>query len=141
MSRSLNQVTLIGNLGKDPEIRTTQDGNKIANLSLATSYTTKGGQEKTQWHRIVVFNPALIEITEKYLRKGSGLYVAGRIENRKFDDKNGQEKWVSEIIMNEMIMLGKTEAEKPETQMAAGQDFEDTPSTRAFGALDDDIPF
>jgi single-strand DNA-binding protein len=136
MSRSLNQVTLIGNLGKDPEIRTTQDGKKIANLSLATGYKDK----PPTWHRIVIFNEALVEIAEKYMKKGQQVCALGRIEGRKFEDKTGRETYITEIICSGLFMTGNRESNQVETQMAVGQDFDEIQPTRNSG-LNDEIPF
>ena len=113
MSRSLNKVTLIGNLGNDPEVRSTTGGNRVATFSLATSrsWNDQSGnrQEKTEWHRCVVWNTTgsqLADIVEKYVRKGDKLYVEGRIEYRQWQDKDGQTRYSTEINVRELIMLG-----------------------------------
>ncbi len=113
MSRSLNKVTLIGNLGSDPEIRSTPGGGRVAQFSLATSRTwndqTGGKQEKTEWHRCVVWNSKasqLADIVEKYVKKGDKLYVEGRIEYRQWQDKDGQTRYSTEINVRELILLG-----------------------------------
>ena len=113
MSRSLNKVTLIGNLGNDPEVRSTTGGNRVATFSLATSrsWNDQAGnrQEKTEWHRCVVWNTKgsqLADIVEKYVRKGDKLYVEGRIEYRQWQDKDGQTRYSTEINVRELIMLG-----------------------------------
>ncbi len=105
MAGSVNKVILIGNLGRDPEIRSTQDGNKVANLSLATSDTWRDKnsgerRERTEWHRVVIFDEKLCEVAEKYLRKGSKIYVEGQIQTRKWQDQSGQEKYTTEIVLN-----------------------------------------
>ncbi len=105
MAGSVNKVILIGNLGRDPEIRSLQDGNKVVNLSLATSETwrdrnTGERREKTEWHRVVIFDEKLTEIAEKYLRKGSKVYVEGQIQTRKWQDQSGQEKYTTEVVLN-----------------------------------------
>jgi single-strand DNA-binding protein len=115
VSRSLNKVILIGNLGQDPEVRSTSTGGRVANFSLATSrqWTAQGGdkQEKTEWHRIVAWNntrgggTGLADVVEKYCKKGDKLYVEGRIEYRSWQDKDGQTRYTTEIIANEIIML------------------------------------
>jgi len=120
---SVNKVILIGNLGRDPEIRSTQDGTKIANLSLATSESWKDKntgerREKSEWHRVVIFGP-LAEIAEKYLRKGSKVYVEGQIQTRKWTDQSGQDKYTTEIVLQryrgELVMLdGKPEQTAPQ---------------------------
>ena len=112
MSRSLNKVTLIGNLGNDPEVRATSGGNRVATFSLATSRTWNSAsgerQEKTEWHRCVVWNTKgsqLADIVEKYVKKGDKLYVEGRIEYRQWQDKEGQTRYSTEINVRELIML------------------------------------
>src|SRR6476619_3658722 len=113
MSRSLNKVTLIGNLGNDPEVRSTTGGNRVATFSLATSrsWNDAGGtkQEKTEWHRCVVWNTQssqLADVVEKYVKKGDKLYVEGRIEYRQWQDKDGQTRYSTEINVRELLMLG-----------------------------------
>src|SRR4051794_19541235 len=113
VSRSLNKVTLIGNLGNDPEVRSTTGGNRVATFSLATSrsWNNQSGerQEKTEWHRCVVWNTKgaqLADIVEKYVKKGDKLYVEGRIEYRQWQDKDGQTRYSTEINVRELIMLG-----------------------------------
>jgi single-strand DNA-binding protein len=108
---SLNKATLIGNLGKDPEVRAIASGVKVANFSIATteSYNDKNtGQkvEKTEWHNIVMWR-GLAEVAEKYLRKGSQVYVEGRLQTRSWDDQNGQKRYTTEIVADNMVMLGK----------------------------------
>jgi single-strand DNA-binding protein len=107
---SLNKVMLIGNLGKDPEVRAIPSGAKVANFSIATtdSYTDKNTNqkvEKTEWHNIVMWR-GLAEVAEKYLRKGSQIYVEGRLQTRSWDDQNGQKRYTTEIIADQMQMLG-----------------------------------
>lgn len=109
MARGINKVILIGNLGQDPEVRFTPSGTAVANLSLATSDSwmdrqTGQRQERTEWHRVVMFNK-LAEIAQQYLKKGSKLYVEGRIQTRKWQDQNGQDKYSTEIVANNMEML------------------------------------
>lgn len=106
MSGSLNKVILIGNLGKDPEIRSTQAGKKIVNLSIATSETWRDRssgerQERTEWHRVVVFNEKLAEIAERYLKKGMKVYVEGALQTRKWNDQSGAEKFSTEIVLQQ----------------------------------------
>jgi len=105
MAGSVNKAILIGNLGRDPEIRSTQDGTKIANFSVATSETwrdrsTGERRERTEWHRVVIFDEKLTEIAEKYLRKGSKVYIEGQIQTRKWQDQSGQEKYTTEVVLN-----------------------------------------
>lgn len=109
MARGINKVILIGNLGQDPEVRFTPSGTAVANLSLATSDSwmdrqTGQRQERTEWHRVVMFNK-LAEIAQQYLKKGSKLYVEGRLQTRKWQDQNGQDKYSTEIVANNMEML------------------------------------
>ena len=160
MSRSLNKVTLIGNLGNDPEIRTTTGGNKVAQFSLATSrqWNSASGekQEKTEWHKCVAWNQGqrgtgLADVIERYAKKGDKLYVEGRIEYRQYEDKEKQTKYVTEINVREVILLGGGKggadfdatasrgrpAEK--TKSAAGGDFEEFPG--ALSEEEDDLPF
>jgi single-strand DNA-binding protein len=107
---SLNKATLIGNLGKDPEVRAIPSGAKVANFSIATteSYTGKDGQkvDKTEWHNIVMWR-GLAEVAEKYLRKGSQVYIEGRLQTRSWDDQNGQKRYTTEIVADNMVMLGR----------------------------------
>jgi single-strand DNA-binding protein len=104
MAGSVNKVILVGNLGRDPEIRTTQDGKEIANLTLATSESwrdrnTGERREKTEWHRIVVFNDGLIGVIKNYLHKGSKIYVEGALQTRKWTDQSGVEKYSTEVVL------------------------------------------
>jgi single-strand DNA-binding protein len=106
MAGSVNKVILIGNLGRDPEIRTMQNGNRVANLSLATSESWKDRtsgerKERTEWHRVVIFNDRLVEIAEKYLKKGSKVYLEGQIQTRKWTDQSGQEKYTTEVVLQQ----------------------------------------
>jgi single-strand DNA-binding protein len=104
MAGSVNKVILIGNLGKDPEIRRTQDGRPIANLSVATSESwrdknTGERKEKTEWHRVVIFNEGLCKIVEQYLKKGSKIYLEGSLQTRKWTDKDGNDKYSTEVVL------------------------------------------
>ena len=104
MAGSVNKVILVGNLGKDPEVRTTQDGTKIVNLTLATSETWNDRasgerKERTEWHRVVIFNENLGNVAEKYLRKGRKVYVEGSLQTRKWTDQSGQEKYTTEVVI------------------------------------------
>ncbi|XKE45185.1 single-stranded DNA-binding protein [Halomonas organivorans] len=109
MARGVNKVILIGNLGQDPDVRFTPSGTAVANLNLATTDTwtdRQSGQrqERTEWHRVVMFNK-LAEISQQYLRKGSRVYVEGRLQTRKWQDQNGQDRYTTEIVANDMQML------------------------------------
>ncbi|MGH6739457.1 MAG: single-stranded DNA-binding protein [Bradyrhizobium sp.] len=114
MAGSVNKVILVGNLGRDPEVRSTQDGQRIATLALATSENWRDRvsgerRERTEWHRVVIFNERLVEIAEKYLRKGSKLYVEGALQTRKWTDQQGQERYSTEVVLQrfrgELTML------------------------------------
>lgn len=114
MAGSVNKVILVGNLGKDPEVRSAQDGTKIVNFSLATSETWNDRasgerKERTEWHRVVVFNDRIADVVEKYVRKGSKVYVEGALQTRKWTDQSGQEKYTTEIVIGkfrgELTML------------------------------------
>ncbi|MHB1222608.1 MAG: single-stranded DNA-binding protein [Gemmatimonadaceae bacterium] len=170
MSRSLNKVMLIGNVGADPEVRSTSGGNRVATFSLATSRTWNGPngdrQEKTEWHRCVVWNAKnsqLADIVERYVKKGDKLYVEGRIEYRQWQDKENQTRYTTEINVRELTMLGggrpggdmeeggnqsagRSRAPAERAASAAGtggaagsDDFEDFPG--ALEDEDDDLPF
>lgn len=104
MAGSVNKVILVGNLGQDPEIRQTQDGRPIANLSIATSETWRDKssgerREKTEWHRVVIFGEGLCRVAENYLKKGSKVYVEGALQTRKWQDKNGQDRYSTEVVL------------------------------------------
>jgi single-strand DNA-binding protein len=114
MAGSVNKVILIGNLGKDPEVRSSQDGTKIVNFSLATSETWNDKasgerKERTEWHRVVVFNERIADVVEKYVRKGSKVYVEGSLQTRKWTDQSGQDKYTTEVVIGrfrgELTML------------------------------------
>jgi len=106
MAGSVNKVILVGNLGRDPEVRNTQDGRKIVSLSVATSENWKDRgsgerRERTEWHRVVIFNERLGEIAERYLRKGSKVYLEGALQTRKWQDQSGQEKYTTEVVLQQ----------------------------------------
>jgi len=119
MAGSVNKVILIGNLGRDPEIRSTQDGTKVANLSIATSENWRDKssgerREKTEWHRVVIFNERLVDVAERFLKKGSKVYLEGQLQTRKWTDQSGAEKYTTEVVLQrfrgELTMLdGKGE--------------------------------
>lgn len=141
MSGSVNKVILVGRLGRDPEVRMMQNGGKVCNLSVATSERWKdrdgNRQEKTEWHRIVLFNEGLADVAEKYLRKGSNVYLEGSLQTRKWTDSNGQERYSTEVVLQkfrgEMVMLdGKGESQSNSQQGDYRQQSND---------MDDEIPF
>ena len=121
MAGSVNKVILVGNLGKDPEIRTLQSGTKVANLSVATSENWNDRQtgerkERTEWHRVVIFNERLAEVAERYLRKGRKVYLEGAMETRKYTDQSGQEKYTTEVVLRnfrgELVLLDSQRSEE-----------------------------
>src|ERR671919_1705352 len=127
MAGSVNKVILVGNLGKDPEIRRTQDGRPIANLRVATSesWRDKGTgerKEKTEWHRVVIFNEALCRIAEQYLKKGSKVYLEGQLQTRKWQDQSGQDKYTTEVVLQgfsgQLALLDSRGAGMQETSQA-----------------------
>lgn len=145
---SLNKVQIIGNLGRDPEVRHTQDGKPIVNLSVATSESWKDRntgerKERSEWHRVVIFNEGLAKIAEQYLKKGSTVYLEGQLQTRKWTDKDGAEKYCTEVILQnyrgELVMLGgKRDGD-------AGESAEEFKAavrkTFADPGLDDEVPF
>ena len=158
MAGSVNKVILVGNLGRDPEIRTTNDGTKVANFSLATSENwrdrnTGERRERTEWHRVVIFNDRLVDVVEKYVSKGSKLYIEGQLQTRKWTDRDGQERYTTEIVLQrfrgELTMLdsrggggdfgGGSDFSGGGGGGGGGQDL-GGPSSGG-GDLDDDIPF
>lgn len=127
MAGSVNKVTLIGNLGKDPEIRSTQSGERVANLTLATgeSWTGKDGQrqERTEWHRVVCWNERLIDVMEKYCRKGSKIYVEGQLQTRKFTDNAGAERYQTEVVLSKFrgeltLLTARNDGEQQQEEAA-----------------------
>jgi single-strand DNA-binding protein len=165
MAGSVNKVILVGNLGRDPEIRSTQDGTRVANLSVATSESWRDKasgerKERTEWHRVAIFNEKLVEIAEKYLRKGSKIYVEGALQTRKWTDQSGQEKYTTEVVLQrfrgELTMLdgragGGGDSPSDGDEMGSSGGYSGggggggrSPGSRApagGGDLDDDIPF
>jgi len=153
MSGSVNKVTLVGNLGRDPEIRAMQNGDKIVQLSVATSDRWKdknsGEQrERTEWHRVVIFNDALGRIAEQYLKKGSTVYLEGQLQTRKWtDQQSGQEKYTTEVVLQrykgELTLLGSRPENQLENQYNNGQiDQTGQISESNRGSdLDEEIPF
>ena len=144
MARGINKVIIVGNLGADPDSRAMPSGNAVTNISVATSESwndreTGEKQEKTEWHRVVFFN-RLAEIAAQYLKKGSQVYVEGKLQTRKWEDKEGNERWTTEVVANQMEMLGDRMSNNmsndnaSSSQSSSDNDF----STDEF---DDDIPF
>lgn|SRR5690606_11317099 len=160
MAGSVNKVILIGNLGRDPEIRTMQSGGRVCNLALATSESWRDRQtgerrERTEWHRVVIFNEALVNVCERYLKKGSKVYIEGQLETRKWQDQSGQERYTTEVVLrpyrSELTMLdSRGEGSGSGGGYAGG--YEDRGFGEPFGGssggstpppsdLDDEIPF
>ena len=144
MAGSVNKVILLGNLGRDPEIRTNQGGDKIATLNIATSESWKDRstgerKEKTEWHRVVIFNPNLAGIAERYLKKGASVYVEGALQTRKWTDQTGTERFATEV------MIGKFKGDLTLLGSRDGQGRGGTPTASSEGYqppdLDDEIPF
>ena len=162
MAGSVNKVILVGNLGKDPEIRRTQDGRPVANLSVATSDTwrdkaTGERRERTEWHRVVIFNEGLCRVAEQYLKKGSKVYLEGQLQTRKWQDQSGQDKYTTEVVLqnfnSQLTMLdragdrtgGELGSEEDEFGSAGPSAREKKQSALAGagkrGDMDDEIPF
>ncbi|HEV7158745.1 MAG TPA: single-stranded DNA-binding protein [Caulobacteraceae bacterium] len=155
MSGSVNKVILVGNLGRDPEIRTLNSGDRVANLNLATSETWRDRnsgerKERTEWHRVVIFNDNLVKVAESYLRKGSKIYVEGALQTRKYTDQAGAEKFSTEVVLQkfrgELTMLdGRGEGARSEVEAggyAPGPSVGGSGPKEDFSAdLDDEIPF
>ncbi len=158
MAGSVNKVILVGNLGADPEVRQTQDGRPIVNLRVATSDSwrdkaTGERREKTEWHRVVIFNEGLCRIAEQYLKKGSKVYLEGSLQTRKWQDQSGQDRYSTEVVLqgfnSALTMLDGRQGGGGEERQSSGGDFG---RTGAFGGggktsgafdkeLDDEIPF
>lgn len=166
MAGSVNKVILVGNLGKDPEVRSMQTGDRVCNLTIATSESWKDRnsgerREKTEWHRVVIFNQALVGIAEQYLRKGSKIYIEGQLETRKWTDQSGVEKYTTEVVLRpyrgELNMLDSRGGGSGDYQ--GGGDYGSAPASSggpawdasaggngnapaaAAGEFDDEIPF
>ena len=135
----VNKVILLGNLGKDPEVKRLETGKSVANFSLATSevYKNKEGEKvtKTEWHNIVLWSP-LAEIAESYLKKGSQLYLEGKISNRSYEDKEGVKKYISEVVGREITLLGK-----PNSNNSTEEVSPDDNSQTETKEENDDLPF
>ena len=156
MAGSINKVILVGNLGADPEIRTLNSGDRVANLSIATSEQWRDRnsgerKERTEWHRVVIFNDNLVKVAENYLRKGSKVYVEGALQTRKYTDQSGQERYSTEIVLQkfrgELTMLdgrgeGGAREEGDFGGYSSGPRNQPSGPKETFSAdLDDEIPF
>ena len=146
MSRGVNKVILVGNLGQKPEMRYTATQSAVANLSIATTESWKDKEsgemrDKTEWHRVVFFGK-LAEIVEKYLDKGSSVYVEGKLQTRKWQDKNGADRWTTEIVGNELTMLGsRAQNEAAMSNNNQTESLFPSEDDSGSGLTDDDIPF
>ena len=161
MAGSVNKVILVGNLGADPEVRTLPSGNKVVNLSVATSESWRDKnsgerKEKTEWHRVVIFSEGLAKVAEQYLRKGSKVYLEGALQTRKWQDQSGADKYSTEVVLqgfnSNLTMLDGREGGSgdsvgfsgpPAARSEGGGGRRPSPSAPAFesGGMDDDIPF
>lgn len=169
MAGSVNKVILVGNLGKDPEVRSTQDGSKIVNLTVATSenWTDRASgerKERTEWHRVVIFNDRIADVAERYLRKGRKIYVEGALQTRKWTDQGGQERYTTEVVISrfrgELVLIDSQRGEEGAMGESGGGYRERAPAQAARpaaggaprsggpswdapkgGDLDDEIPF
>ena len=158
MAGSVNKVIIVGNLGKDPEIRTFQNGGRVANMTIATSEswkdkTTGEKKEKTEWHRVVILNEHLIGVAERYLKKGAKVYIEGQLETRKWQDQSGVEKYTTEVVIprfrGDLTMLdGRSGGGSGDSVPAYGSGGDEARSGGSSNAgapaapvLDDDIPF
>ncbi len=160
MAGSVNKVILIGNLGADPEIRQTQDGRPIANLRVATSENwrdkaTGERRERTEWHRVVIFNEGLCRIAEQYLRKGSKVYLEGQLQTRKWEDQSGQERYSTEVVLqgfNSALTMLDSRNSGDSAGFGGGDNFGQSSPIESSGAgkpreqnfardLDDEVPF
>ncbi len=155
---SVNKVILVGNLGADPDVRTMQSGDKVVNLSVATSESWKDRatgerKEKTEWHRVVIFNKGLVTVCENYLKKGAKVYIEGQVETRKWQDQSGQDKYTTEIVLrpfrSELTMLdsrggnagGGSFADSGSSGYDAGPVDAGNKAVAPTDGMDDEIPF
>ena len=147
MAGSVNKVIIVGNLGRDPEVRTFQTGGKVCNLRIATSDTWKDKttgerKERTEWHSVAIFNEALVKVAEQYLRKGSKVYIEGKLETRKWQDQSGQDKYSTEIALRpfggELTLL---DSKSDGGQSGGGQSDSGGYGSGGGSDLDDQIPF
>lgn len=164
MAGSVNKVILVGNLGRDPEVKSMQDGRSLVNMSVATSETWRDRQsgerkERTEWHRVVIFNDKLAEVAQKYLKKGAKVYLEGQLTTRKWTDQSGQERYTTEVVIprfgGSLTMLDGRGGGGGEAGMGGGSDEDMAPAMaggggnagrsaargKGGGELDDDIPF
>ena len=153
MAGSVNKATILGNVGKDPEIRTTQSGGKIASLTIATSESWKDRnsgerKEQTEWHRVTVMSAPLAEVVEKYVKKGSKLYIEGKIQTRKWTDQSGQDRYTTEIVISgfggQLVMLDGRSSDAGSSAPAPAPQPRPQPKPQqqpSYDDLDDSVPF
>lgn len=154
MAGSVNKVILIGNLGRDPEVRSFPSGGKVCNLRIATSETWRDKQsgerrEKTEWHSVAIFSEGLVRVAEQYLRKGSKIYLEGQLETRKWQDQSGQDRYSTEVVLrgfNSALVMLDGRGEGGGGQMRDDRGHDDRGAGGGYGAapgadIDDDIPF
>jgi single-strand DNA-binding protein len=151
MAGSVNKVILVGNLGKDPEVRRMTNGEPVVNLSVATSETWRDKasgerKEKTEWHRVVIFNENLAKVAEQYLKKGAKVYLEGTLQTRKWTDKEGQDKYSTEVVLNRfngtMVMLdGRSSGAGGGGEAGYGGGAREQPASFQRDEMDDEIPF
>lgn len=155
MAGSINKVILVGNLGQDPRVSNTQSGTKVVSFSVATTESwrdkaTGERKDRTEWHRVVIFNSGLADTAERYLRKGSKVYLEGQLQTREWDDQNGQKRYTTEIVLQNfnsaLVMLDGRSDSAPAGagdiyDSAATSGWDNTPSAGTADAVDDDIPF
>lgn len=149
MAGSVNKVVLVGNLGRDPETRNTQSGSKVVNLAIATSDTwndRNSGErrERTEWHRVVIFNERVGEVAERYLRKGSKIYIEGELRTRKWTDQNGVEKYTTEVTLTQyrgnLVMLGGND-QSQQSQAAQSTNQNNNQRYQSGPSMSDKVPF
>lgn len=150
MAGSVNKVILVGNLGKDPEVRRLTSGEPVVNLSIATSESWRDKasgerKEKTEWHRVVIFNKNLADVAEKYLKKGAKVYVEGQLQTRKWTDKDGAEKYSTEVVLQnfrgELTMLDGRNGGEGGSGGGGGRGASEAPASFQRDEMDDEIPF
>ena len=140
MAYSINKVILVGNVGNDPEVKTFQSGDKVINFSIATSESWKdkeSGEQKsiTEWHKVAIFNNALVEITDKFVKKGMKIYIEGQLQTNSYEDKNtGEKKFSTQIVARDMQMLGSRNNSETQSNSSDEASMDQTP-------MDDEIPF
>ncbi len=155
MAGSVNKVILVGNLGRDPEVRTMQNGGKVCNLSVATSERWRDRnsgeqQERTEWHRVVIFDDKLVEVAERFLQKGRKVFLEGKLQTRKWQDQSGQDKYTTEVVLrrfrSQLVLLdsrgqGDSMSDSGQSYEPAGAPADGPDGGPGGGDLDDEIPF